>query len=248
MKKAVFVGLCLISMELFGGMECGGSRFRTYSEDTSLLNSGNSRVRTFSEVPYKMQNKNLQEDKKALESQRNLIKGDIDFRKKLINKLQNAYPLNVKKSFVQDYGDFTFHGEILKDRAFVRAKITHKHGIVTIEGWFYENFLDLYRKVEITGANKNRTYVFELLAWENKSEYRRIISIDDISRVERTLYYDGSLFLRFSRGSEGMAFNHEFVYKGELDNDELTGKGTMIMKTGEILSGRFYRGIYKGEE
>ncbi len=249
MRKAVFLGLCLGSAESLGGMEFGGGRVRTNSEHASSLNSfRNNRMRTFSEIPQEIQDKNLEKEQEALKIQRNMIKGNVAFRKKLIYKLQDAYPLNVKKSFVQNYGNFTFHREILDDHLFGRGRITHKHKIVTIEGRFYENFLDLRRKVKITRANQNKTYVFELLAWENKPEYQQVISIDDITRVERVFCYDGSLFLRFSGGNEGIAFNPEFVYKGELDNDEFTGKGTMIMKTGEILSGRFYRGVYKEKE
>lgn len=249
MKKTVFIGLCLISTELFGGIEFCRSRSRTSSESANSFKIvRNNRIRTFSEIPREMQDKNLEKELEALEKQRISIKGSTYFRKKRINKLQDEYSLDVKKSSVLEYGNFTFHREMLNDSGFGRGKITHKRKIVTIEGWFHENFLDLSKKIEITGANRNKTWTFDPIGWENKPEYRQIISIDDINRVERTLHYDGSLFLRFSKGNEGIAFNPEFVYKGELVSDELTGKGIMIKKTGEILSGRFFRGKYKVKE
>jgi len=245
MKKAFFIGLFLSSAELFGGAEnFGRIRSRTSSECMNSINIHSNRTRTFSEIPKEIQSKNLKKEQEILENRRNLIKGNADFRRKRFDKLQDEHPLK-KKEPLSLYGDFKFHGEILNDNAFGRGKITHKRGIVTIEGWFYENFLDLNRKIEITGANK--TYIFDPLEWTNNSEYQQLISVSDIIKAERFVFYDGSLLMRFSGGNEGIAFNSEFIYKGALDNDEFTGKGIMIKNTGEILSGRFYRGIYKGK-
>lgn len=249
MKKVFFIGLFLSSAELFGGVEnFGRSRSRTSSECMNSINIYSNRTRTFSEIPQEIQSKNLKKEQEILENRRNLIKGSADFRRKRFDKLQDEHPLNKKEPLSLEYGDFKFHGEILNDNAFGRGKITHKRGILTIEGWFYENFLDLSRRIEITGANKNKTCIFEPLVWENKQKYQRLISVDDIVRAERTVSYEESLYLRFSGGNEGIAFNPEFIYKGALDNDEFTGKGIIIKNTGEILSGKFYRGIYKGNE
>ncbi|ORX86006.1 hypothetical protein BCR32DRAFT_325198 [Anaeromyces robustus] len=109
--------------------------------------------------------------------------------------------------------------------------------------------LDLGKPVKVVGTDRSKTYVFEQSKWMDGLRYCQLISMEDIARVTRNFQYDGSLCLRFDWGEkEGIIFNPKFVYKGALANDEITGEGTMIKNTGEILTGKFYRGIYKGEK
>lgn len=248
-KKLVFVVFGVYSVESFGmksNLLNVEGRNRTYSDCFRCdLEVKPERTRSFSESPKETSDVKDRKDSKVRENQIILIQADA-IREKVNRGISDRSNGNGYVEFGIE--DFECKGRLSNGKMSGEGKIIHKSKIVTVEGWFCENFLDLSKRVKVMGANRNKSYIFEQTEWIDDLRYRQLISVEDVIRVKRSLSYDGSLCLRFDGGKEGLVFSSGFVYKGTLHNDEITGEGTMVKNTGEILKGRFYRGIYKAEK
>jgi len=235
-------------------------RLRAFSSDSCLFISKLSQQDRHNYIcsnnkEHKNKILNMMEEKNSGGKLNNSASGIGGSSRKQLNKSRSDSFLRIgsegdvsyENKFTKVMGDFTYTGDVFSGGICGKGKITHKNEIVSIEGHFFNGFLDVGQKINVVGVNRDKTYVFERSGLDINSKYWGLVSIEDIAKVTRSIPYGGSLCLRFDGGKEGIVFNSGFVYKGELVNDEITGEGSMVKNTGEILEGKFCRGIYVGK-
>lgn len=258
MKKcfSVMVGLCLGTVELFGmQLNPRNTHTRVYS-DIYTQSSGTqfTRERAASEIPLDELYENAQNNNKILQQQKKKIIDDEDEHKTHINNLQNKILKNEKVPFkLNNTGNgsrytarYTYRSNRSNETT-GKITITEKYGTVKITGWVYNDYLDLNKKVEITVANEDQPYTFEIINNTPDTESLILLPASFIAQINEVVPCDKFVCLKFQGGNEGFVVNSEGFYIGDINNDQATGTGVMISKTGKILHGIFDHGVFMEE-
>lgn len=227
MKKcfSVMVELYLGTVELFG-MQLNPRDTHTRTKSDSFL-------------------KELRSDLETLQKQRGEIIANIGRHKTYLNTT------NETESFKLDNtgngSRYTARYTYRSNETTGKITITEKYGTVKITGWLYNDFLDLNKKVEITAANEDQPYTFEIINNTLDTKFLTLLPVSFIAKINEVVPCDKFVCLKFQGGNEGFVVNSEGFYIGDINNDQATGKGEMLTKTGKILRGIFDHGVFMKE-
>jgi len=192
-------------------------------------------------------NKTLNDFDNANKEKNNNIQSQIKKMEKSIEEVKNTDNLLDKLPKYEgsfSLGDDCFYnGNVINSSG--KGKFKNTLHDFEIEGYFKNNSLNINKPFTFTGKFRN-PMTFELTSNKKINNFK--ISMEELSKVERTKCENDSIYLIFPKKEtsnytedkeEGIIFNENYIYKGELNSlDDICGEGIRITSEGKIFKNK----------